>query len=203
MGTILEFDSAGRLTNRKGKVARQVFIFISPWIAVFAGEGVNSAVLTYILLAWNNCNGVGPVQAAASTSQGTRAKCQTRVWQGFVTPVRVRPGSLRSREQGRASDCHPPSYRGVRRVLGDSRQMLIKRYIHRKKSVQIRTDGVPSTRASISALWGPKALENLVDLDIMFTVETERAVLRRRGILDGDTWVRFPSVLPPADRVPQ
>jgi len=55
-----------------------------------------------------------------------------------------------------------------------------------KKSVQMRTEGTPSTRASVSALWGPKALENLVELDIRFQVETERAVLRRQGILDAD-----------------
>lgn len=65
----------------------------------------------------------------------------------------------------------------------------------------MRTDGTPSTRASISALWGPKTLENLIDLDIIFNVETERAVLRRRGIVDGDTWVRFSSLRCPADRV--
>lgn len=63
----------------------------------------------------------------------------------------------------------------------------------------MRTDGSPSTRASISALWGPKTLENLVDLDITFNVETERAVLRRRGIVDGDTWVRFSFLQCPAD----
>lgn len=43
-----------------------------------------------------------------------------------------------------------------------------------------------STRASVTALWGPKALEQLVDLDIRFGVETERAVLRRRGIFDDE-----------------
>lgn len=65
----------------------------------------------------------------------------------------------------------------------------------------MRTDGTPSTRASISALWGPKTLENLIDIDIAFEVETERAVLRRRGIVDGDTWVRFSTLQCPADRV--
>ncbi|CCM04153.1 uncharacterized protein FIBRA_06315 [Fibroporia radiculosa] len=55
-----------------------------------------------------------------------------------------------------------------------------------KKSVQMRTDGAPSMRASVSALWGPKALEHLVELDFNFDVETERAVLRRRGVIDAD-----------------
>ncbi|KAF9816962.1 hypothetical protein IEO21_03727 [Rhodonia placenta] len=55
-----------------------------------------------------------------------------------------------------------------------------------KKSVQMRTNGAPSTRASVTALWGPKALEQLVDLNIRFGVETERAVLRRRGIFDDE-----------------
>ncbi|KAI0351151.1 DNA mismatch repair protein MutL [Trametes cingulata] len=50
-----------------------------------------------------------------------------------------------------------------------------------KKSVQLRTDGTPSTRASVSAIWGPKTLEHLVPLDLSFTVEVEAAVLRRLG----------------------
>ncbi|KZT05115.1 DNA mismatch repair protein MutL [Laetiporus sulphureus 93-53] len=54
-----------------------------------------------------------------------------------------------------------------------------------KKSVQLRTDGTPSTRSSVSALWGPKALENLVELELCFAVETERSVLRRRRLIDG------------------
>ncbi|KAI9060339.1 DNA mismatch repair protein MutL [Trametes sanguinea] len=49
------------------------------------------------------------------------------------------------------------------------------------KTVQLRTDGVPSIRASVSAIWGPKALETLVDLDLAFNVEVEASVLRRLG----------------------
>ncbi|KAI8992702.1 hypothetical protein BD414DRAFT_481942 [Trametes punicea] len=55
-----------------------------------------------------------------------------------------------------------------------------------KKTVQLRTDGVPSTRASVSAIWGPKALETLVDLDLVFNVEVESAVLRRLGKTQDD-----------------
>ena len=51
----------------------------------------------------------------------------------------------------------------------------------KQKTVQLRTDGTPSTRASVSAIWGPKALDNLVDLDLRFVVEVEAAVLRRLG----------------------
>ncbi|KAI0364180.1 DNA mismatch repair protein MutL [Pilatotrama ljubarskyi] len=50
-----------------------------------------------------------------------------------------------------------------------------------KKTVQLRTDGTPSTRASVSAIWGPRTLEHLVDLDLSFHVEVEPAVLRRLG----------------------
>ncbi|KAI0798252.1 hypothetical protein C8Q75DRAFT_845669 [Abortiporus biennis] len=50
-----------------------------------------------------------------------------------------------------------------------------------KKNVQLRTDGSPSTRASVSSLWGPKALENIIDLDLSFEVETEKSVLRRQS----------------------
>ncbi|ETW76828.1 hypothetical protein HETIRDRAFT_66078 [Heterobasidion irregulare TC 32-1] len=50
-----------------------------------------------------------------------------------------------------------------------------------RKTVQMRTDGTPSLKAAVCALWGPKALEGVVELDIAFEVETEKAVLRRRG----------------------
>lgn len=49
----------------------------------------------------------------------------------------------------------------------------------RKKTVPLRTDGTPSIRASVSALWGPKTLEHLDTLDLCFKVETEKSVLRR------------------------
>ncbi|KIJ97475.1 hypothetical protein K443DRAFT_133840 [Laccaria amethystina LaAM-08-1] len=47
------------------------------------------------------------------------------------------------------------------------------------KSVQIRTSGTPSTRASVTALWGPKALDNIIDLDLTFSVDREKHTLRR------------------------
>ncbi|KAI0776511.1 hypothetical protein BD413DRAFT_602116 [Trametes elegans] len=55
-----------------------------------------------------------------------------------------------------------------------------------KKTTQLRTEGAPSTRASVSAIWGPKALDNLVDLDLSFPVEVETAVLRRLGRTQDD-----------------
>jgi DNA mismatch repair protein PMS2 len=50
----------------------------------------------------------------------------------------------------------------------------------RKKTTQLRTDGATSLRASVGALWGPKQLDNLVDLDLSFEVIPEKSVLRRR-----------------------
>jgi hypothetical protein len=50
----------------------------------------------------------------------------------------------------------------------------------RKKTTQLRTDGATSLRASVGALWGPKQLDNLVDLDLSFDVIPEKSVLRRR-----------------------
>lgn len=58
-----------------------------------------------------------------------------------------------------------------------------------RKSVSLRTDGSPSLKASVSALWGPKALDDIVGLNISFEVETEKAVLRRLAAHDVITWV--------------
>jgi DNA mismatch repair protein PMS2 len=38
--------------------------------------------------------------------------------------------------------------------------------------------GIPSLRASVTALWGPKAVNNVVDIDLKFEVEKERNTLR-------------------------
>ncbi|KAJ7641826.1 histidine kinase-like ATPase [Roridomyces roridus] len=48
-----------------------------------------------------------------------------------------------------------------------------------QKSVQIRTSGTPSLRANVSALWGPKALDNVVDLNLDFSFEREKLAVRR------------------------
>ncbi|KAI0030484.1 DNA mismatch repair protein MutL [Vararia minispora EC-137] len=50
-----------------------------------------------------------------------------------------------------------------------------------KKVEQINLPRTTSLRSAVSALWGRKSLDNLIDLDLEFEVETERAVLRRRG----------------------
>ncbi|KAJ7800518.1 histidine kinase-like ATPase [Mycena olivaceomarginata] len=51
------------------------------------------------------------------------------------------------------------------------------------KSVQIRTPGTPSLRESVSALWGPKALDNIATLDLRFPVERDKMTLRRFACL--------------------
>lgn len=48
-----------------------------------------------------------------------------------------------------------------------------------RKTVQLKTDGSPSIKASVTALWGSKGLDNVVDLDLSFDVLTEKTVLRR------------------------
>ncbi|KAG8215650.1 hypothetical protein J3R82DRAFT_7521 [Butyriboletus roseoflavus] len=48
-----------------------------------------------------------------------------------------------------------------------------------RKVIQFKTDGSSSIRTSVLAVWGSRALENIVDLDLSFDVETEKSVLRR------------------------
>lgn len=44
----------------------------------------------------------------------------------------------------------------------------------------------------MSAIWSPKALDNLVDLELDFNVEVEAAVLRRLGKTQDDGYVLAP-----------
>ena len=67
----------------------------------------------------------------------------------------------------------------------------------RKKTTQLRTDGAASLRGSVGALWGPKQLDNLVDLSLSFEVIPEKSVLRRRQEGDvGNQYVLRSLVLP-------
>jgi hypothetical protein len=62
-------------------------------------------------------------------------------------------------------------------------------FLNSRKTVSLRTDGTPSLKASVSALWGPKALDGIVSLDLEFEVETEKTVLRRLAAHDITTYV--------------
>ncbi|KAI0298216.1 hypothetical protein BC826DRAFT_998583 [Russula brevipes] len=64
-----------------------------------------------------------------------------------------------------------------------------------KKTIQLRTDGTPSVRASIGALWGPKQLDNLVDLDLSFDVIPEKTVLRRQECEVGNHQIRVKGLI--------
>lgn len=70
--------------------------------------------------------------------------------------------------------------------LLQARQFAAFSLICRRKTVQLHTDGTPSVRASVSALWGSKAGETVVELDLAFEVETEKSVLRRQGLAATD-----------------
>ncbi|CAA7264531.1 unnamed protein product [Cyclocybe aegerita] len=47
------------------------------------------------------------------------------------------------------------------------------------KAISLKTQGSPSSRASVTALWGPKSLDNIIDMDISFEVERDKATLKR------------------------
>ncbi|KAI0070234.1 DNA mismatch repair protein MutL [Panus rudis PR-1116 ss-1] len=63
-------------------------------------------------------------------------------------------------------------------------RLTVTNQVGGRKTVSLRTDGTPSVRSSVTALWGPKSLENIVDLNLSFNVETEKSVLRRQGVID-------------------
>ncbi|THH30140.1 hypothetical protein EUX98_g4035 [Antrodiella citrinella] len=139
MGTVLEFDKTGKLTNKSGRTARQrgttvTFTNLFKSLPVRRKELERNAKREFGK-ALNLLNAYALVPCA-NENKGVRLTCSNSV-------------------------------KG-------------------KKIAQLRTDGSRSTRASVSALWGPKSLENLVDLDLRFQVEMEKVILRRQGIKDKD-----------------
>ncbi|KAG8999615.1 hypothetical protein FRB90_012030 [Tulasnella sp. 427] len=53
-----------------------------------------------------------------------------------------------------------------------------------KKTFVLQTDASRSLKSSVSSLWGPKQVENLVSLDLRCQVQTDKASLKRQGILE-------------------
>ncbi|KAH9974898.1 histidine kinase-like ATPase [Lactifluus volemus] len=125
MGTVLTFNSAGRLTSHSGKVARQ------------RGTTVTVSGLFFERHAKREFGKALHLLTAYALVPCTRENS------GVVLTVTNTPDGG-------------------------------------KKTTQLRTDGATSVRASVGALWGPKQLENLVDLNLPFKVVPEKAVLRRR-----------------------
>ncbi|KAI0742215.1 hypothetical protein C8Q80DRAFT_1220949 [Daedaleopsis nitida] len=128
-------------------------------------------------------------RAKSKRGKAARQRGTTVVVTGLFKPLPVRRKELErnaKREFGKALTllhayalvpCAQEN-KGVRLSVSNS--------VGGRKSLQLRTDGTASTRASVSALWGPKALENLVELDLCFSVEVEAAVLRRMGRMQVD-----------------
>ncbi|KAF9496861.1 DNA mismatch repair protein MutL [Pleurotus eryngii] len=54
------------------------------------------------------------------------------------------------------------------------------------KSVQLRTNAASSVRAAVTALWGNKALDDVVDLDLTFDVERDKRATKRLAALQPD-----------------
>ncbi|KAF9788005.1 hypothetical protein BJ322DRAFT_1002088 [Thelephora terrestris] len=79
---------------------------------------------------------------------------------------------------------------GVRLTVSNQDGKL-KAFSNSRKTVALRTDGTPSLKTSVSALWGPKALDDIVALDLSFEVETEKAVIRRLAAHDITTHAFF------------
>ena len=46
----------------------------------------------------------------------------------------------------------------------------------------IVTDGRGSLRSSVTAVWGPKALENVLDINLELDVGMDRSMVKREGL---------------------
>jgi len=52
----------------------------------------------------------------------------------------------------------------------------------RKRNSVIITDGRGSLRSSVIAVWGPKALENVLDINLELEVGIDRSMAKREGL---------------------
>lgn len=135
MGTILEFDTRGRVKNRSGKAARQ---------------------------------------------HGT-----TVTLSKLFAPLPVRRKDLEKnakREFGKALNLlHAYALVPCSKENGGVRLTVSNQLDTGGRKMQFQTKGNSSIQSATTALWGPKAIDNIVPLDITFDVEVERSVLKRLG----------------------
>lgn len=54
----------------------------------------------------------------------------------------------------------------------------------RKRNTVLVTDGKGALKSSVNAVWGPKALEGVIDVDLELDVEVDRAMARREGLVE-------------------
>ncbi|KLT42955.1 DNA mismatch repair protein MutL [Cutaneotrichosporon oleaginosum] len=64
-----------------------------------------------------------------------------------------------------------------------------------KRNIVLATDGRGSLKSSVSAVWGPKALEGVVEIDLELDVEIDRAMARREGIEETSEAVRVTGLI--------
>ncbi|WVN85388.1 uncharacterized protein L203_100534 [Cryptococcus depauperatus CBS 7841] len=53
-----------------------------------------------------------------------------------------------------------------------------------KRNTQLSTDGKGSLRASVGAIWGPRALDGVKDIELDLDVEIDRVMAKREGIIE-------------------
>ena len=53
-----------------------------------------------------------------------------------------------------------------------------------KRTTLLSTDGKGSLRSQANAVWGPKALEGVMDIDVNLQVEVDSLMARREGITE-------------------
>lgn len=63
------------------------------------------------------------------------------------------------------------------------------------RKTQIQTKGSGAIQTAVTALWGPKAMDNVVPLDVDFDVEAERSVLKRMANMAATTHVRVTGLI--------
>ena len=163
LGICLDMDSNGRIKKRSS-VARQVCLLF-PLFRILASfsDGHDSHFDQ-------------PLYFASSTEERIRKKRQAGIWKGSCFAQRLRLRALHGRFWS-SPNCEQSTREGVRLYLPHIFEVLTQQK-QSHSSVQIKTMGIPSPRASVTALWGPKALDNVVDIDLKFEVEKDRATLR-------------------------
>lgn len=163
MAAVIKLGRNGAVLDESGRVARQVSL---PKRRELTPAGDNSHAH------W-------PLQDAPGAAEGVRAHGQTRVHESVRHPERV---CARSRQQGRCADRRAAQGRVDRRGQGRVSLLMPSKVDDRKRNTVLATDGRGTLRSSISAVWGPKALEGVVDLELELDVEIDRAMARREGI---------------------
>lgn len=170
LGAIIKLAKDGTVLDSTGKVARPV-------------SKLTQCRITADKIERHNHHSDWSIHAITSQEEGIRTDGQEGIHQSsnYLDVICASPGECIEGGRQRGGETEGGSYfsgeEWVRYSISKQRSAD-----GRKRNTVIVTDGRGSLRSSMTAVWGPKALENVLDINLELDVGIDRLMAKREGL---------------------